>query len=124
MRTETPLYRLPRRSRDEAAGIALSAARAVVGAIVLAAWVATQYVAIQLHFHPDLGVPLLTAPRPYRIWLAAAAAVVAALAAAGLTRNWSRRSAVWLFLVAGLLLALRIGPLYPPLNFLLWWWRF
>src|SRR5438309_807304 len=124
MSTETPLYRLPCGSRDEAAGIALSAVSAVVGTIVLAAWVATQYVAIQFHFHPGLGLPLLTAPPSYRIWLVPAAAGVAALGAAGLTRGWNRRWAGWLFLAAGLLLALRIGPLYPPLNFLLWWWRF
>ena len=44
MSTETPLYRLPCGSRDEAAGIALSAVSAVVGTIVLAVCVATQYV--------------------------------------------------------------------------------
>src|SRR2546426_12052967 len=87
-------------------------------------WIATQYVAVQLHFHPGLGRPLLTVPPPHQMWLAPAAAAVAALGAAGLTRGWSRRWAGWLFLAAGLLLALRIGPLYPPLNFLLWWWRF
>ena len=54
MSTETPLYRLPCGSRDEAAGIALSAVSAVVGTIVLAVCVATQYVAIQFHFHPGL----------------------------------------------------------------------
>src|SRR5436309_2314673 len=124
MSTETPLYRLPCGSRDEAAGIALSAVSAVVGTIVLAVCVATQYVAIQFHFHPGLGLPLLTAPPSHRIWLAPAGPGVAALGAAGLTRGWNRRWAGWLFLAAGLLLALRIGPLYPPLNFLLWWWRF
>ena len=46
MSTETPLYRLPSGSRDETAGIALSAVSAVVGTIVLAVCVATQYVAI------------------------------------------------------------------------------
>src|SRR5439155_22730570 len=58
------------------------------------------------------------------LWLAPAAAVVAALGAASLTSGRCRRRAGWLFLGAGLLLALRIGPLYPPLNFFLWWWRF
>jgi type IV secretion system protein VirD4 len=124
MSTETPLYRLPCGSRDEAASIVLAAAAALVATIVLAVWVATQYVAVQLHFHPGLGVPLLTVPPPHQMWLAPAGAVVAALGAAGLTRGWSRRWAGWLFLAAGFLLALCIGPLYPPLNFLLWWWRF
>src|SRR5439155_19270501 len=58
------------------------------------------------------------------LWLAPAAAVVAALGAASLTSGRCRRRAGWLFLGAGLLLALRIGPLYSPLNFFLWWWRF
>src|SRR5437667_8508283 len=122
MSTGMPLYRLPSDSRNNAAGIALGAASAVAVGIVLGMWVATQYVAVQLHFHPSLGRPLLTVPPPLRMWLAPAAA--AALGAAGLTRGWSRRWAGWLFLAAGLLLALRIGPLYPPLNFLFWGWRF
>src|SRR5205809_7831572 len=119
-----PLYRLPRGGRDEAASIVLAAAAAVVVMMVLAVWVATQYVAIQFHFHPGLGPPLLTVTPPHRVWLAPAAAVAAALGAASLTSGRCRRWAGWLFLGAGLLLALRIGPLYPPLNFFLWWWRF
>ena len=119
-----PLYRLPRGGRDEAASIVLAAAAAVVVMMVLAVWVATQYAAIQFHFHPGLGPPLLTVTPPHRVWLAPAAAVVAALGAASLTSGRCRRWAGWLFLGAGLLLALRIGPLYPPLNFFLWWWRF
>jgi len=119
-----PLYSLPRGGREEAASIALGAAAAVVVMIVLAVWVATQYVAIQFHFHPGLGPPLLMVPPPHRTWLAPGAVVVAALGAASLTSGRSRRWAGWLFLAAGLLIALRIGPLYPPLNFFLWWWRF
>jgi len=64
MSTETPLYRLPRGSRDEAAGTVLTAAASLVVTIVLAVWIATQYVAIQFHFHPGLGPPLLTVPPP------------------------------------------------------------
>src|SRR5438445_12831734 len=102
-----PLYRLPRGGRDEAAGIVLAAAGAVVVMLVLAVWVATQYVPIQFHFHPGLGPPLLTVPPPHRMWLAPAAVVVAALGAASLTCRRSRRWAGWLSLAAGLLLALR-----------------
>src|SRR2546426_6776220 len=119
-----PLYRLPRGGRDEAASIVLAAAAAVVVMMVLAMWVATQYAAIQFHFHSGLGPPLLTVPQPHRVWLAPAAVVVAALGAASLACGRSRRWAGWLFLAAGLLVALRIGPLYPPLSFFLWWWRF
>src|SRR3989442_10111587 len=124
MSTGMPLYHLPSGRRNDAAGIVLGAASPVAVGIVLGMWVATQYVAIQLRFHPSLGRPLLTVPPPNQMWLAPAAAAVAALGAAGLTRSWSQRWAGWLFLAAGLLLALRIAPLYPPLNFLLWWWRF
>ena len=119
-----PLYRLPRGGQEEAVGSVLAAAAAAVVMIVLAVWVATQYVAIQFHFHPGLGPPLLMVPPPHRAWLAPGAVVVAALGAASLTSGRSRRWAGWLFLAAGLLIALRIGPLYPPLNFFLWWWRF
>src|SRR5437773_153018 len=119
-----PLYRLPHGGRDETASIVLPAAAALVVTIVLAVWVATQYVAVQFHFHPGLGRPLLTVPQPHRVWLAPAAVVVAALGAASLTCGRSRRWAGWLFLAAGLLVTLRIGPLYPPLSFFLWWWRF
>ena len=119
-----PPYRLPRGPRDEAAGIVLTAAATLVVTIVLAVWVATQYVAVQFRFHPGLGLPLLTVLPTHRMWLAPAAVVVAALGAASLTCGRSRRWAGVLFLAAGLLVALRIGPLYPPLNFFLWWWRF
>src|SRR2546426_401748 len=124
MSTGMPLYRLPSGRRNDAAGIVLGAASPGAVGIVLAVGVATQYVAVQLHFHPSLGPPLLTVPPPHQMWLAPGAAVVAALGAAGLTRAWSRRWAGWLFLAAGLLLALRLGPLYPPFHFFLWWWRF
>src|SRR5437867_44716 len=92
--------------------------------IVLAVWVATQYVAIQFHFHPGLGPPLLTVPPSHLVWLAPAAGVDAALGDASRTCGRSRRCAGCVFLVAGLLVTLRIGPLYQPLNFFLWWWRF
>src|SRR2546426_9691424 len=86
-------------------------------------WVATQYVAVQLRFHPSLGRPLLTVPPPHQTWLAPAVAAVAALGAAGLTRGWSRRWAGWLFLAAGLPPALPPGPPYPPVPFFPLWWR-
>src|SRR5213593_3079009 len=100
-----PLYRLPRGGRDETAGIVFAAAAALVVTMVLAVWVATQYAAIQFHFHPGLGPPLLTVTPPHRVWLAPAAAAVAALGAASLTSGRRRRWAGWLFLAAALLVA-------------------
>ena len=57
MSDSLPPYRLPRGGRNEAAGIVLGAAGAVVGTIGLAMWGATQYVALRLHFDPRLGAP-------------------------------------------------------------------
>ena len=67
MSTGMPLYHLPSDGRNDAAGIALGAASAVAVGIVLAVWVATQYVAIQFHFHPGLGPPLLTVPPSHQL---------------------------------------------------------
>src|SRR2546426_8694495 len=82
-------------------------------------WVATQYVAVQLRFHPSLGRPLLTVPPPLQMWLAPAAAAVAALGAAGLTRAWSRHWAGWLFLAAGGLPPPPPRPPFPPVPLFL-----
>ena len=122
--TSVPPYRLPRGGRNEAAGIVMGAAGAVVGTIGLAVWAATQYVAFRLHFDPRLGAPLLALAPVHQVWLGPPAVVVAALGVASLTNTRTRGWAGWLFLATGLLLALRIGPLYPPFQFFLWWWRF
>jgi len=42
----------------------------------------------------------------------------------GLMMPTWRSTAVMFFVLAGALLALRIGPLYAPFNFFIWWWRF
>jgi type IV secretion system protein VirD4 len=120
----TPLYRLPRGGRNEAAGVVAGAAGAIVGTIGLAAWTATQYTAVRLGFHPGLGPALFEVPAPYQVWLSPLAIVAAALGAASFTRSRGRRWAGWLVMFAVLLVALRLGPLYPPFHFFLWWWRF
>lgn len=74
------LYRLPSANGDTVAGIYSSAAVVVGGVIGFAIWMATQYAAYRLEFHPALGAPLLHIPR--------------------------------------------IGPVYAPLSFFFWWWRF
>src|SRR3989442_11889638 len=124
MSTGMPLYRLPSGSRNDAAGIVLGAASPVAVGIVLAVWVATQYVAIQLHFHPSLGRPLLAVPPPHQMWLAPAAAPVAALGAAGLTRGWRRHWAGLLFIAAAALSPRADWPLDPSLNFFFSRWTF
>src|SRR3989441_573213 len=49
---------------------------------------------------------------------------VAALGAVCFASSRWRHAAVVLFVGLALLLALRVGPLYAPLNFFFWWWRF
>lgn len=118
------LYRLPQTNGDTAAGIYLGAVIAVVGMIGLAIWTATQYAAFRLDFHPALGTPLVRVPVAYRGFLVPAAIVAGALGVACAAAERWRHGAVPLLVAAGLLLALQIGPLYAPLNFFFWWWRF
>jgi len=117
------LYRLPRAAGGPAAGLSLGAVGAVAGVIGLAIWAATQYAAYRLRFHPALGVPLLVVPMPYRGLLGPGAVLAGALGAGCAVAGW-RRAAVALFGALAFLLALRVGPLYAPLNFFVWWWRF
>src|SRR5207249_6885923 len=84
----------------------------------------TQITAYRLHFHPALGAPLLTIGSPYRELLGPTAILAATLGAGGLMMPAWRSAALMLFMLAGGLLALRVGPLYAPLNFFMWWWRF
>src|SRR5438105_3602480 len=117
------LYRLPRAAGGPAAGIFLGAFGGVVGVIGLAMWAATQYAAYRLRFHPALGVPLLVVPSPYRGLLGPGAVLAGGLGAGCAAARWWR-AAVAVFGAVAFLLALRVGPLYAPLNFFAWWWRF
>src|SRR5437867_5052925 len=118
------LYRLPVAGGNTAAGIYLGAVGAVAGIVLLSIWTTTQLTAYRLHFHPMLGAPLVTAGSPYRELLGPAAILVATLGVGGLMMPPWRSTAAMLFVLAGALLALRIGPLYAPFNFFVWWWRF
>jgi len=118
------LYRLPVAGGNTAAGIYLGAVGAVAGIVLLSIWTTTQLTAYRLHFHPMLGAPLVTAGSPYRELLGPAAILVATLGVGGLMMPTWRSTAVMLFVLAGALLALRVGPLYAPFNFFIWWWRF
>src|SRR5947208_5388560 len=84
----------------------------------------TQITAYRLHFHSALGAPLLTFGSPHRELLGPAAILSATLGAGGLMVPAWRSPAVMLFMLAAGLLGLRVGPLYAPLNFFIWWWRF
>lgn len=122
--SEPTLYRLPVARGNTPAGIYLGAIGAVTGIVLVSVWVATQLTAYRLHFHPALGAPLITLGSPYRELLGPAAVLVATLAVGALLTPTWRSTAAMLFVLAGALLALRIGPLYAPLNFFIWWWRF
>ena len=118
------LYRLPVARGNTAAGIYLGAIGAVVGIVFASIWMTTQFTAYRLHFHSALGAPLLTLGPPYRELLSPAAIVASTLAAGGLLiPAWRSTAGMFLMLTAGLL-ALRVGPLYAPFNFFIWWWRF
>jgi type IV secretion system protein VirD4 len=97
---------------------------AIGGVFLLASWAATQYAAYRLGFQAALGVPLLVVPASYRALLWPAAILVGGLGAACLALPRGRTlGAICLALTVGLL-ALRVGPLYAPFNFFVWWWRF
>src|SRR5207245_5430561 len=118
------LYRLPQADRPTAAGIYLGAVATVVRVVGLAIWAATQYAAFRLRFHPALGAPLLVVPLSYRGLLGPAAILAGALGAGCAADARWRRAALVLFAAAAVLLALDVGPLYAPLDFFFWWWRF
>jgi type IV secretion system protein VirD4 len=118
------LYRLPAARGNTAAGIYLGAIGAVAGIVFASIWVTTQLTAYRLHFHPALGAPLVTIGSPYCELLGPAAILAATLGVGGLMMPAWRSTALMLFVLAGGLLALRIGPLYGPFNFFIWWWRF
>jgi type IV secretion system protein VirD4 len=122
--SEPALYRLPQTNGDTAAGIYLGAIVTVVTVIGLAIWAATQYTAYRLGFHPGLGVPLLWVASPYQELMGPAAVVVGAVGAWSAASPRWRPAAAVLLIGTALLLALRVGPLYAPLNFFFWWWRF
>jgi type IV secretion system protein VirD4 len=118
------LYRLPAARGNSAAGIYLGAVGCVFGVVILSIWATTQLTAYRLSFHPGLGSPLISVTSPYRELLGPAAIMLATLGVAGLVMPAWRASAAMLFACAAALLSLRVGPLYAPLNFFVWWWRF
>jgi type IV secretion system protein VirD4 len=118
------LYRLPVARGNTAAGIYLGAIGAVAGIVMLSIWVATQLTAYRLHFHPALGAALLAVSDPYRELFGPAAILTATLGIAGCTIPAWRTSAVMLLIAALTFVALRVGPLYAPFNFFVWWWKF
>lgn len=123
--TSTPaLYRLPQTDRATAAGVYLGAVATTVMVMLLAIWAATQYTAYALGFHRALGTPLLRVPPAYADVVVLAAAVAAVLGAVCVVLPSWRRAAAPLCVTAALLVALRVGPVYAPLNFFFWWWRF
>jgi hypothetical protein len=118
------LYRLPVARGNTAAGIYFGAVGAVAGIVIVSIWATTQFTAYRLHFHPALGAPLVTVGSPYREFLGPAAVLVATLGVGGLVVPSWRSAAALLFVLAAVLLALRVGPPYAPFNFFIWWWRF
>src|SRR5713226_3653821 len=111
------LYRLPVAGGNTAAGIYLGAVGAVAGIVLLSIWATTQFTAYRLHFHPALGAALITIGSPYRELLGPSAVLVATLGVGALMMPTWRSTSLMLFVLAGAVLALRVGPLYAPFNF-------
>src|SRR5439155_15794276 len=82
------------------------------------------YSAYRLGFHPALGAPLLSVSAPHRELLGPVAIATGAIGASCAASPRWRHTAVVLFVGVGVLLVLRVSPLYAPLNFFFWWWRF
>jgi len=118
------LYRLPVARGNTAAGIYLGAIGTVAGIVFASIWMTTQVTAYRLNFHPALGASLITIGSPYSELLGPAAILVATLGVGGLMMPAWRSAAAMLFVLAAGLLSLRLGPLYAPFNFFIWWWRF
>jgi|SRR5579863_1688346 hypothetical protein len=109
-------------SRDSAA----RSARGWAGLIIVllditwAAGLSTQFVASRLGYHRHLGDPVFRAPLPARVWLETAAVLFAVAAVLCLLIWRGRAAAVPLSLLAVTAIAIRNGPVYPPVRVFVW----
>ncbi|MGH7576213.1 MAG: hypothetical protein ACREM1_13945, partial [Longimicrobiales bacterium] len=83
-------------------------------------WAGTQYLAHRLGYHHNLGPFLYQAPSALAPYILAAAWACAAGALGLFAWTSGRRYAIPLALVALLLFAIRLGPVYSPLQLLRW----
>jgi hypothetical protein len=85
-----------------------------------AAGLSTQFVASRLGYHRHLGDPVLRASLPAKVWLEAAA-VLCIIAAVLCLLSWRRRpAAIPLSLLSVTAIAIRNGPVYPPVQVFVW----
>lgn len=107
---------LPRRGIDAHGTLIV----ALVAGIGVGLWMAAQYVAHQLAYHPNLGPALYALPRELSGYVLAAAAGCILAALAALSGRGTRRVALLLGVAAAALVAISLGPIYSPFRFLRW----
>ena len=124
MADSSPLYRLPSSTPGFAASLYLRSAALVVGLLAGALWGTTQWCAWQLAFSPHLGVPLLAISAAGRIPFLVVGAIALGSALVTLAARRLRRLALPLGVGGLATIALAVGPIYAPWDFLVWDWRF
>lgn len=123
MRT-TRFYRLPEGGNNLAAGIWLGAVSTIVWSLLLSMWAATQYVAYRFHYHPQLGAPWLVAPHTWIPVLDFFGAALVLLSVVCVRAPRARALVKITLPLAGMLFLLASAPIYNPLLFFLWYWRY
>lgn len=117
-------YRLPEGGKNLAAGVWLGAVSTILWSLFLSLWAATQYVAYRYSYHPNLGAPWFHAPPGWAPVLDVIG-VVLVVGSVACIRSHRHRAMVKVTLpLAGLAFLLAFAPIYNPLLFFLWYWRY
>jgi type IV secretion system protein VirD4 len=117
-KSSLPNFLSERRVGNPLSGVAIAALAA--GNIFLAVWATTQFFAHRLGYHQNLGEPAFeTAVVPVQAGIPAA--VVLVVFAAVLFRFGNRRLSPLVFLGAGVVFGLSLGPLFSPFDIIKWW---
>lgn len=88
--------------------------------VVFAFFVATQYVAHRLGYHPNLGAPLYVLPGAVSTDALAASVLCGGAALSVSVLRGFRRLAFPLLAIAAVAYATSLGPVHPPHRFLVW----
>ena len=124
MSHQQPLYRLPGETRGARAVVRRLIVLGVLGLTALA-WILTQLVARRLGYSPALGEGWFSLSATTFPWLVLAVAATFTASLMLLVQGGARRLG-WALLglalvLAGFALAVRLGPIYPPFQILIWW---
>jgi type IV secretion system protein VirD4 len=92
--------------------------------VLTSIWIATELTAWRLGFARELGPALFAVPEASTGWLRAIAILVGGIALAMGLQPATRRHARMLAITSLLAGFSSFVPVYAPLNFVVWWWRF